>query len=68
LGKIRDPRATTHIVLCLSDADHDIRVAAIWALGKIGDRQAISALREKLLDRHSGIRAKAAVSLEACGW
>jgi len=68
LGKIRDPRATTQIVGCLSDTDHDIIIAAIWALGTIGDRRAIAALREKLLDRHSGIRAKAAESLEACGW
>lgn len=68
LGKIRDPRATTHMVPCLSDADHDIKVAAIWALGRIGDRHASAALREKLLDRHSGIRSKAAESLDACGW
>ncbi|MDD4454741.1 MAG: HEAT repeat domain-containing protein [Candidatus Methanomethylophilaceae archaeon] len=68
LGKIRDPRATTDVVHCLSDADHDIKVAAIWALGKIGDQRAVAALRERLLDRHSGIRAQAAESLEACGW
>lgn len=68
LGKIRDPRATTDVVHCLSDADHDIKVAAIWALGKIGDQRAVAALRERLLDRHSGIRSQAAESLEECGW
>ncbi|MCK9318557.1 MAG: HEAT repeat domain-containing protein [Methanoculleus sp.] len=68
LGKICDPRATTDVVHCMSDADHDIKVAAIWALGKIRDQRADVALREKLLDRHSGIRAQAAESLEACGW
>lgn len=68
LGKIRDTRATTDVVHCLSDSDHDIKVAAIWALGKIGDRRAVAALRERLLDRHSGIRSQAAESLEACGW
>lgn len=68
LGKIRDPRATAHIVHCLADTDHDIKVAAIWALGEIGDQHATGVLRQKLLDRHPGTRAKAAESLEACGW
>jgi len=68
LGKIRDPRATAQIVHCLSDADPEIKVAAIWALGMIGDQYATVVLRQKLLDRHRGIRAKAAESLEACRW
>lgn len=68
LGKIRDRRATKPIVRCLSDSDQEIKTAAIWALGRLGDRSAIAALRERLLDRHPGIRAKAAESLAACRW
>ncbi|MEN6514553.1 HEAT repeat domain-containing protein, partial [Methanoculleus sp.] len=68
LGKIRDPRATAHIIPLLADPDYDMKIATIWALGAIGGGDAAAALRERLLDRHPGIRSKAAESLEKCGW
>ena len=68
LGKIRDPRATAHIIPLLADPDYDMKTATIWALGAIGGGDAAAALREMLLDRHPGIRSKAAESLEKCEW
>ena len=68
LGKIRDPRATAHIIPFLTDPDYDMRIATIWALGAMRGGDAVAALRGMLLDRHPGIRSKAAESLEKCGW
>lgn len=46
LGKIGDSAQTNLLLPMLIDADADVRIAVIEALGQIGDRRALAALRQ----------------------
>lgn len=48
LSRSRDPRALAPLVAVLTDANRDVRWAAIEALGDLGDRRAVPALAEYL--------------------
>lgn len=51
LGRLKDPRARGPLQRVLQDPDFVLRVKAIWALGEIGDRQAVPALVPLLGDQ-----------------
>ena len=49
LGQLRDPRAVEPLCRVLNDPSPDVRGAAVAALGRIGRREAVTALRARLL-------------------
>lgn len=69
LGEIRNPEAVPALILALkSDRDHMRRIAA-HALGKIGDRQAVSPLIDLLSDKNQpvAVQVSAIMSLGRIG-
>ncbi|MBI1336821.1 MAG: MFS transporter [Phycisphaera sp.] len=63
----QDDRLTTAMVSVLREGDVDLRVAAAWALGRMGDAQALPALREALASPYSILRARSARALGMLG-
>ena len=62
LGALKDKRAVPILVPLLQDEQINYNVA--WALGEIGDRQAIGPLIEALRDKSSDVRVIAIQALE----
>jgi HEAT repeat protein len=65
LGVLKDKRAVPILVPLLQDEQINYNVA--WALGEIGDGQAIGPLIEALRDRSSDMRVSAISALEKLG-
>jgi len=65
LGALKDKRAVPILVPLLQDEQINYNVA--WALGEIGDDQAIGPLIEALRDKSSDMRASAISALEKLG-
>ena len=63
----RRGRAVTVFVELLRDSDNDLRLAAAESLGRLGDRQAASALMTSLSDPHLPVRRAATLSLQQLG-
>ncbi len=63
----RHPRLTQAMVRTLAQGPPALRAAAAWALGRMGDPQALPALRQALDDPSPLLRSHAARSLGAMG-
>jgi HEAT repeat protein len=64
LGELRAPRAFTVLVQALGDLDDEVRAKAAGALGRLGDRRAITYLLDTLLtDPAPFVRARIAGAL-----
>lgn len=61
------PELTQALVAVLDSKEPDLCVAAGWALGRLGDQQAIPALRRALASEYALLRARSARSLAALG-
>ncbi len=61
------PQLTDALVGVLRSKEPDLSVAAGWALGRLGDRRAIPALRETLQSEFALLRSRAARSLAILG-
>jgi HEAT repeat protein len=46
LGRLKDPRGTDPLIDALFDDDDRVRKEVAWALGEIGDQQALAPLRQ----------------------
>ena len=55
------------LIRALNDIDQDVRIEAIKALGKIGDRRSVDPLVQELKDSNSRIRASSAEALGNIG-
>lgn len=55
LGKLRDKKATSHLVNFLEDSHQEIKRIAIWALGEIKDIRAIKPLTKLLKSEDTDI-------------
>lgn len=64
---VRDPRLIEALERVLNGADPGLQMAAVWALGRIGDTQARDALREQLDSPYRTMRAQVARSLGMLG-
>jgi HEAT repeat protein len=62
-----DPRLTEALVEILNSKEPALSVIAAWALGRIGDQQALPALRDGLDAEYRSIRAHCARSLGSLG-
>jgi len=62
-----DPRLTTALIEILHGDEPDLSVAAAWALGRMGDRNAIPALRAGLESGFPLLRARCARALASLG-
>ncbi|MCX5658156.1 MAG: MFS transporter [Planctomycetota bacterium] len=62
-----DPRLTEAMIRVLREGDPDLRSAAAWALGRMGNVDAAPALRETLHAPYSLLRARAARALGTLG-
>ncbi len=51
LGRLREKRAVGLIIGCLEDKDAHVRIAAVEALGRIGVRETVPALTQRLKDQ-----------------
>lgn len=60
-----DPEVTKNIANALRDAEPDVRIAAIQALGKIGDPSTAGAILEATKDSEESVRVQALRSLNA---
>lgn len=60
--------AVESLIGALGDGSWELRQQATEVLGAIGDRRAIKPLVVALGDHNSGVRGRAAVSLEKLGW
>ncbi len=60
-------RLTAMLIDILRRKEPDLSVAAGWALGRIGDRSAIPALRETLISEYALLRSRSARSLANLG-
>jgi hypothetical protein len=58
-----DPELIDALILVLGGDEPDLTLNAAWALGKIGDKSAILALRETLLSDYALLRARSARAL-----
>ena len=65
LGALKDKRAVPILVPLLQDEQINYNVA--WALGEIGDNQAIGPLIEALRDKSTDMRVSAISALEKLG-
>ncbi len=61
------PRLSRALIDILRRKEPDLSVAAGWALGRIGDRSAIPALREMLVSEYALLRSRSARSLANLG-
>ncbi len=69
LGRIANKKANEFLVRALSDTDAQVRVNAVFALGRIGSKEeAIPVLLEKLCDENAEVRNEAALVLDYFGW
>jgi HEAT repeat protein len=59
-----DTRAVGPLIQALSDEDWRVRMKAAWSLGQLGDRSAISPLRQAQRDPMEGVREMAKEALE----
>ena len=58
-----DPSVFSHLIVLLADKEKDVRVAAVQALGEIGDEKAIDPLIATLNDEEVLVRERAARAL-----
>ena len=65
LGMIKNAKAAGHLIRILQD--EDIRLTAIWALGNIGDKNAVPALTTLLDDKDKYVSSNAAKALKKIG-
>ncbi|MGD1940908.1 MAG: HEAT repeat domain-containing protein [Leptolyngbyaceae cyanobacterium] len=63
LGQVNYPASVPHLILALQDTELDVRKAAINSLGKIGDFQAMDALKAALDDDLNVIRTLAKLAI-----
>ena len=64
LARMRPSKSVVDaLVKVLEQAEPDLRIAAAWALGKLGDQRAIPALRETLNSVYPLVRARSARAL-----
>ncbi len=61
------PELVDALLLVLGGNEPDLSVNAAWALGRIGDKSAIYALRETLLSDYTLLRARSARALATLG-
>ena len=66
LGAVGTP-AVPPLIQALGDRNSDVRAAACWALGEIGDRRAVPPLIQALRDGYSNVRAAACEALVKIG-
>ncbi|MBI2441860.1 MAG: MFS transporter [Lentisphaerae bacterium] len=57
------PELTKALIAVLDSKEPDLSVTAGWALGRIGDKQAIPALRRALISEYALLRSRSARSL-----
>jgi HEAT repeat protein len=62
-----DPELIDALILVLGGDEPDLTLSAAWALGKVGDRGAVFALRETLLSDYTLLRARSARALATLG-
>lgn len=59
------PEAVASLTRALSDADSEVRISAIWALGSLGDARVVPALQPLVASDDGGIRKMAVYALGA---
>ena len=64
---LRDPASVPHLLKALETDDRDVRKAAAYALGEMGDARAIPALAAALNDQSADVRFNAAVAMARFG-
>jgi len=64
LGEMKEQRAFDPLVKLLSTADEFNRFHVAWALGELGDRRAVPALKAALKDEDQSVRQAAAEALK----
>lgn len=64
LGWIEDKSTVTALIWALKDTEPSVVCTAVWALGKIGDPKALSALQSLMNHKNSDIRENANESVE----
>ncbi|MCX5634402.1 MAG: MFS transporter [Planctomycetota bacterium] len=62
-----DPELIDALILVLGGDEPDLTLNAAWALGKMGDKSAVFALRETLLSDYALLRARSARALATLG-
>ncbi|MBN2377679.1 MAG: MFS transporter [Sedimentisphaerales bacterium] len=62
-----DPELIDALILVLGGDEPDLTLSAAWALGKMGDKSAVFALRETLLSEYTLLRARSARALATLG-
>ena len=62
-----DPRLTEALLKVIAEPEPDLALAAVWALGRIGDGQAVERLRGLLLGNYPLMAARSARSLAQLG-
>ena len=67
LASIGEKEALPALVNALNDPDVLVRVAAIYAIGEVGDAQLETALRERLLDTPWEVRSAIIETLATLG-
>ena len=65
LGKVKDPEAVDPLISVLND--EDVQLAAIWALGNIGDKRAVPVLTGLLSSPDKYVRYNVVQSLKRIG-
>ncbi len=61
------PKLVDELILILGGSQPELSLAAAWALGKLGDKTAIVALRETLLSEYPLLQARSARALATLG-
>jgi hypothetical protein len=67
LGRLGSPRAVDALLATVADGPPATRMQAIWALGEIGDDQAVPVLRILLLGPSLRLAEQSAIALAAMG-
>jgi MFS family permease len=62
-----DPELIDALILVLGGNEPDLALNAAWALGKMGDKSAVFALRETLLSDYALLRSRSARALATLG-